>query len=151
MIALASDFLMFQLADGQSVPFSAESISVQLLGETTELFDPEFVSHAAKAVFHYFKHDEGRQVVTFEEFAQALEHVLRGFKPSLTALAEEARQAGIIEADLCRLAQESADGCELFFFPRLRDELREHLRRSPRVLHFRGLRSCVKHLTGARR
>jgi hypothetical protein len=40
---------------------------------------------------------------------------------------------------------------ELFFFPKLRDELRQQLRQSPRVLRFRGLRGCVKQLAGARR
>jgi hypothetical protein len=49
------------------------------------------------------------------------------------------------------LASESGKGCELFFFPRLRDEMRCQLLQSPQVLHFRGLRSCVKQLTGAQR
>src|SRR6266487_558860 len=55
------------------------------------------------------------------------------------------------EADLRRLACESGKGFELFFFPLLRDEMRRHLRLSPRVLRFRGLRGCVKQLAGARR
>ena len=55
------------------------------------------------------------------------------------------------ETDLGLMARESGGGCELFFFPRLRDELRTRLRQAPRVLHFRGLRGCVKQLTGARR
>ena len=49
------------------------------------------------------------------------------------------------------MARESGDSLELFFFPRLRDELRAQLRQSPRVLRFRGLRGCVKQLAGARR
>jgi hypothetical protein len=55
------------------------------------------------------------------------------------------------EADLRRLAYESGKGFELSFFPLLRSEVRRHLRLSPRVLRFRGLRGCVKQLAGARR
>jgi hypothetical protein len=39
----------------------------------------------------------------------------------------------------------------LLFFARLRAELQRRLRQAPRVLRFRGLRGCVKQLTGARR
>ena len=49
------------------------------------------------------------------------------------------------------LARESGDNLELFFFPRLRSELHLRLQQSPRVLHFRGLRGCVKQIAGARR
>ena len=52
---------------------------------------------------------------------------------------------------MCRLALESGQGRELFFFPRLRAELQRHLQQAPRVVRFRGLRGCVKQLTGARR
>ena len=54
-------------------------VSVELAGGTAELFDSEFVRHATKAVFHYFKHELGRQTVSVREFAGALEKVLRGF------------------------------------------------------------------------
>jgi hypothetical protein len=152
MIALASDCLVFHLASGESVPFSAEMLSTELMGEAAESFEPEFVQHAAHAVIHYFKHELGRQSVSVAEFAEAIEKVLRGFKPSPPQRAQEAAEtAGSLESDLCRLACESGAGCELFFFPRLRDELRRQLSQSPRLLRFRGLRGCVKQLTGARR
>jgi hypothetical protein len=151
MIALASDYLVFRLATGENIPFSAEMISVELMGETAELFDPEFVSHAASAVFHYFRHDLGRQTVTVGEFTQALEKVLRGFALPARPAVESNAVPGVAESDLQQLARESGPGCELFFFPRLRDELRQHLRQEPRLLRFSGLRGCVKQLTGARR
>jgi hypothetical protein len=151
MIALASDCLVFRLASGDNIPFSAEMISVELLGETAEFFDPEFVSHSASAVFHYFKHDLGRQIVTVGEFTEALEKVLRGFTLPVQPVAESETVSGVVEADLQQLARESGVGCELFFFPRLRDELRQRLQLEPRLVRFRGLRDCVKHLTGARR
>ena len=167
MIALASDCLLFQTSNGESIPFSAEMISVELSGDGIGEFDPEFLKHAASAVFHYFKHDLGRVTVTVGEFAGALEKVLRGF--GLQSEADEQNgehlfedeeenehekktsDRKVLKSDLRTLACESGKGFELFFFPRLRDELRQQLLQEPEVLHFRGLRSCVKQLTGARR
>ena len=151
MIALASDFLIFRLANGECAPFSADMISIHVLGDTARWFDADYLSHAAKGVFHYFKHELNRQIVTVNEFAGALEKVLRGFKAEMLTTAGAGLQLDIGEADLCSLAHEAGGGCELIFFPRLRHELQEQLRRSPRVLHFHGLRACVKQLTGARR
>ena len=51
MIALASDCLLFRMASGESVPFSADMVSVEVLGESAKLFDAEFIRHAANAVF----------------------------------------------------------------------------------------------------
>jgi hypothetical protein len=150
MIALASNCLLFRLSNGESVPFSAEMISLELIGETADLFDPDFVRHAASSVFHYFKHDLGRESVSVGEFVSALEKVLRGFGFALQA-PEAPKSTRVPESDLRALANETGDGCELFFFPRLRDELRAQLRESPRMLRFCGLRSCVKQLAGARR
>ena len=151
MIALSSDCLLFQLTSGESVPCSAEMITIEIAGNSGELLDPEMLRHATASVFHYFKIELARQTVTVGEFTVALEKVLRNF--GLTLYADEppppARQ--ILEADLGLLARESADSLELFFFPRLRDALRTQLRQSPRVMRFRGLRGCVKQLAGAQR
>lgn len=151
MITLAADCLLFRMTNGETVPFSAEMISVELLGETARLFEPEFVRHAANAVFHYFKHELGRQSLTLGEFAGALEKVLRGFHLPTAEPSPPVWPGSVCESDLCDLVRESGQGCELFFFPRLRDELRRQLHYEPRVLRFRGLRGCVKQLAGARR
>jgi hypothetical protein len=153
VIALADDFLIFELPGGERVPYSAESVSVELLADKARWFDTEFLQHAAKAVFHYFKHDLRREFVTCSEFSEAMEKVLGGFRPNPPggALPEAVVPAGVLESDLWRLAVESADGCELFFFPRLRIELRQQLQHAPRVLRFHGLRGCVKHLARAQR
>ena len=151
MITLAKDCLLFQLSNGETVPFSAEMISVELTGETARWFEPEDASHAAKAVFHYFKSELGRQSVTAEEFAGAMEKVLRGFKPSEAAEPTACVGTQVLESDLWRLAREAGDGCELVFFPKLRNELRQQLQQSPRVLRFCGLRACVKQIARARR
>jgi hypothetical protein len=150
MIALQSDCLIFQLSNGESVPCSAEMISVEIVGGNDEydLLDPKMLRHATASVFHYFKTELERESVTVGEFAQALEKALHGL--GLTLFSET--QAGAEpEADLALIARESAESLELFFFPRLRNELRTRLSHSPRVLRFYGLRGCVKLLAGARR
>ena len=74
MIALASDCLTFRLTSGESIPYSAEMLSVELVGETARWFDSEFAHQAAKAVFHYFKHELGRHAVSVGEFAAEWRH-----------------------------------------------------------------------------
>jgi hypothetical protein len=152
MITLASECLFFKMGTGESVPFSAEMISIELSGDDAEKFDQEFLKQATNAVFHYFKHELGRDTITVAEFAGALERVLRGFefKPA-EPQPPTPRPARVIESDLRRLVFESGIGCELFFFPRLREELRQQLRQAPRLVRFHGLRGCVKQLSGSQR
>ena len=151
MITLGTNCLLFEMQNGESVPLSSEMITVELTGNKSDYFDSHFVQHAAQAVFHYYKHDLGRLTVTVGEFAGALEAVLRGFGAQAKPMEEKPAAPSVIESDLQQLASESGQGCELFFFPRLRDEMRQQLQQSPRVLRFRGLRGCVKQLAGARR
>jgi hypothetical protein len=151
MIALASDCLLFQTTSGESIPFSAEMISIELMGSSSQLLDKEFVKQASKAVFHYFRNELGRETVTVGEFAGALEKVLRSFGYRVHSTDEVPPERPVRDADLRQLAKEAAGGCELFFFPRLRDELRHQLKHEPRMVRFHGLRGCVKQLTGARR
>jgi len=151
MITLAKDCLVFRLSNGETVPFSAEMISVELSGESGRWFDPEVASHAAKAVFHYFKRELGRQCVTAEEFATAMEKVLRGFSAGSPERPARAPNPHVIESDLSHLASEAGQGGELLFFPSLRKQLKRHLEENPKVLRFHGLRNCVKQIAGARR
>lgn len=148
MITLAADCLVFRLASGESVPFSSDMVSIELVGEAARRFDSEFVMDATKAVFHYFKHEQGRRTVSIGEFAEALEQVLAGFEAARLNSGPASAQS---EGDLRRLARESGLGCELFFFARLRDELRSQVRLSPGLVRFSGLRACVKELLGAQR
>ncbi len=151
MIALASDCLLFETSGGESIPFSAEMISIELMGSSQHLLDADFVKQASKAVFHYFRHELGRDTVTVGEFAGALEKVLRSFGYSVQSGDAPASSRSDPVPDLRRLARESAGVGELFFFPKLRDELRQQFKREPRLVRFRGLRGCVKQLAGARR
>ena len=151
MIAPASDCLWFRLSSGESVPFSADMISVEVMGEAADMFDPEFVKHAAASVFHYFRHELGRDTISTAEFSGALEKVLRGLGYKVGSGGSTGSAGAVAEGDLGLLAYESGEGCELAFFPRLRDALRTQLRRSPQRVRFHGLRGCVKQLAGARR
>jgi hypothetical protein len=126
-------------------------ITVEIVGNSDGLIDAEMLHHAAASVFHYFKIELQREMVTVGEFALALEKVLRNFGLTLYADADQPFAKPEPGADLGHLARESDSGLELFFFPRLRDELRAQLRQSPRLLRFRGLRGCVKQLAGAQR
>ena len=147
MIALRTDCLLFELQNGESVPCSADMIAVEIVGEANGLLEPETLRHAAASVFHYFKIELAREVVTIGEFSLALEKVLHHL--GYTIHAHEPGDNS--DTDLARLAGETGASLELFFFPRLRDALRVRLRQSPRVVRFHGLRGCVKQLAGARR
>ena len=79
MIALQSDCLLFRLANGESVPCSAEMISFEITGNTGGLLDPEVLRHASASRVPLFQ--GGSCCATpspFGEFALALEKVLRG-------------------------------------------------------------------------
>lgn len=150
MIALQSDCLLFQLVNGESVPCSAEMITIEIAGNSEGLIDSAMLKHAAASVFHYFKADLERESVTVGEFSIALEKALHGLGLTLFADGSQTPRPAL-EADLALLAREAAGNLELFFFPRLRDELRAKLRQAPGVLRFRGLRGCAKQLAGAQR
>jgi len=76
MIALHSECLLFQLQNGESIPCSADMIAVEIVGEANGLLEPETLRHAAASVFHYFKTELAREVVTIGEFSLALEKAL---------------------------------------------------------------------------
>src|SRR5450432_1670504 len=107
MIALASDCLLFQLANGESVPCSAEMINFEITGSSGGMLDPEVLRHAAASVFHYFKEELERETVTVGEFAIALEKVLRNLGFIIRAGGIEPRAPNAAETDLGRLARES--------------------------------------------
>lgn len=146
MITLASDCLLFQLVSGEQIPYSAEMVCHELAGQASRTMDAEVVDNVAHAVFHYFKRDLGRHTVSETEFSEAMAKVLHGLAcgPATAAVSPGA-------ADLNLLASQVGEGCELFFFPLLREEVRRQLREAPAMLRFRGLRLCVKRLTGAQR
>ena len=148
MIALRTDCLLFELTNGESVPCSPAMICVEIVDGADSQLEPDLLRHAAASVFHYFKVELQRETVTVGEFSLALEKVLHHLGYTIHAGGPE---SDIRDTDLARLIREAGGSLELFFFPRLRDELRVQLRQSPRVVRFRGLRRCVKQIAGARR
>jgi len=76
MIALHTDCLLFQLTNGESIPCSSEMITVEIVGGPDSQLEPELLRHAAASVFHYFKVELERELVTVGEFSLALEKVL---------------------------------------------------------------------------
>jgi hypothetical protein len=151
MIQLAESCLMFHTCTGDNIPYSAESICVELIGDAASMFDPDVVKHAAAAVLHYYRDELQQEAVTVAEFTLALEKVLRGFKLKSGGDDIDDFTPRLAHADLSSLAAEASDAGALFFLPRLRDELKAQLKTSPQILTFKGLRSCVKKLEGARR
>lgn len=159
MILLRRDCLVFKTDDGQSIPCSVTEITVELLGEAAHTLDTELLQHAAEAVLHFFKTEQGKQTVTIAEFSDALEKVFRGLGLNVTSAqpepsavpAAKSSPPRIVEADLRQLAGGTEFAGELMFFPRLREAVRHELDGSPMVFRFRGLRDCVKLLTGAKR
>ena len=77
-----------------------------------------------------------------------LEKVLRGL--GFDVVSEEPAAPKISEGDLRHIVT-AGNGCELFFFQTLREDLKSRLKQSPQVVAFRGLRGCVKTLLGAER
>lgn len=151
MILLRPDCLLVKTEEGVAVPCSAEAVTVELVGEAAAGLEPELMQNAAAAVLHYFKIELQRETVTVAEFAEALAKVLE--KLGLSVIVEEATSSrpSWVDADLRLLAAECGAGFELAFFQRLRDEVRLRLDGSPDAIRFRGLRSCVKDLSGSRR
>lgn len=151
MILLACDCLLFELPSGETVPFSAGMISVELSDGTGGVLEQDFVEHAASSVFHYFKNDLGRKTVSVAEFAEAFERVLNGLGLKLTAGRLTGTSIARAAKDLRLLAHDAGYASELAFFPSLRDAVRDQFQSSPRLVRFHGLRGCVKRLMGAQR
>ncbi|MSU37320.1 MAG: hypothetical protein EXS36_19930 [Pedosphaera sp.] len=168
MIRLREDCLLVQQSSGQMVPCGVEQVTIELMGETVGLMDPEIIRDAAAGVLHFFKVELKKETVTLGEFAEALARVLRGFGVGVECMAVDKStiappNSGLIEveggasssldavADLREVATASGTEYELGFFPRLRGILGRSLQERLRTVRFVGLRGCVKQLMGRRR
>jgi hypothetical protein len=150
MILLRSDCLVFEMKNGDHIPCSVSSVTVELMGGAMEHLDREVVQHAAAAVLHYFHHELQRTTVTLSEFTEALETALRGLGLNVTC-DPSVKTERAVDSDLRLLASECGKVFELGFFARLREEIRKELQSAPEIIRFSGLRGCVKQLAGARR
>jgi hypothetical protein len=152
MIQLRPDCLIFQTSQGELIPCSAETVTIELIGDASSVLDPEIVREAASAVVHYFKHDLGRETVSVAEFSDALERALKCFGYEVSTSTPENSAGSVINSgtDLSELAR-AADDFELGFFKQLRDEYLRQAKESPDVVRFWGLRGCAKRILGAKR
>jgi len=152
MILLRHDCLVFKTSDGDSIPCSAEQVTLEIIGDAIAQLDEQTVKQASAAVLHYFKAELGKTSVTVGEFSTALEHALRSLGLNVQGpSATTAPAPRVVRSDLSHLAHESDQGFELIFFSRLRSAMQQGLEQSPDIVHFRGLRPCVKRLLGAQR
>lgn len=150
MILLAEDFLLFELPNGSSVPLRPEMIRFEVPETANTVLDADTVNQAAAAVFHYFKHELKLSSISLGEFTLALAKVLRELEVAAAAADSTDNKFTRVESDLGKIAG-AVDGVELLFFAELRKALRAHLSKSPVTLHFKGLRDCVKRLSGSQR
>lgn len=155
MILLRHDCLVFKTMDGECIPCSSEEVTLEIIGDAIGLLDENVIKEASAGVLHYFKEELGRTTVTVAEFAGALERALRALGLNVQNSSAEPASASpcwrIARSNLFDLAGDSEQPMELLFFSRLRNALQEALRQSPDIVHFGGLRSCVKQLLRARR
>jgi hypothetical protein len=153
MIQLNPDCLIFQTGQGENIPCSAETVTIELIGEAAHSLDPGVVREAAAAVVHYFREELGRDFVSVAEFSEALQRVLNDLGLHVTApdTDKPSVKESVAVSDLQKLAGEAGDSLELLFFARLRQEMRSQLTAAPGLLRFRGLRPCVKQLLGTKR
>lgn len=149
MIQLHHDYLLFETANGQLIPCSAELVAVELVGEAAGTLDPELVKQAASAVLHYFKEDLGCATVSVGDFSRILEQALQAL--GIGSESVPAQAVAPRSCDLTELATGADRAFELSFFSLLRDEMRARLGTAPGVLRFHGLRGCVKQLVGTKR
>ncbi|MFN0067116.1 MAG: hypothetical protein ACKVYV_05705 [Limisphaerales bacterium] len=155
MIQLRSDCLVFEVSDGDKIPCSAETVTLELLGDAAGQLDPHTVREAAAAVLHYFRQDLGRDTVTVAEFTEVLERVLRGlgFDVKATeggAAPTQTPPGQIAGADLESLYVQSG-GHALTFFARLREHVQALLHTSPPALHLVGLKRSAQRLAARQR
>ena len=149
MIQLHPDYLIFRTSQGELIPCSAESVTIELIGDASSLLDPDTVREAAAAVVHYFKNDLGKHTVSVGEFSEALERALRCFGFEVTTCASENRHVPV-GTDLREIVK-GVEDFELGFYTQLRAEFRRQALESSDIVRFSGLRGCVKQLAGAKR
>ena len=173
MIQLRTDFLVFKTEEGL-IPCPADAVVCELLGSSQALLPDHIREQITWALVHYFRDEQGREIVTLDEFLDALVQVLRGFgyqvivdsassaksdsasspsyKPSSTPnptipTSSVPRQT----LDLTQLSQQHEWISELHFYEQLRRELDQRLQTNPAILEIRGRRPCVKRLASRKR
>nr|MBI1231037.1 hypothetical protein [Cytophagales bacterium] len=168
MIRLHSDYLVFELESGESIPCSVDTIANELVDAVAGLNDKSIIENAARAVVHYFREEKNQEIVSIKEFIDCLAFVLKGF-----GFEVELKNSGTLQKGnpgsqtppsshpqlpkWTSLTQFLETHChhgalmELHFFQSLRTLLAENLKDSPEIVLFTELRPCVQSLLSARR
>ena len=152
MIQLHTDCLVFETSDGETIPCSAEDVTVELLGDAARELEEQIIEEASAAALYYFKQELGRKVVSVAEFTLALERILRGFGYKVKPIHDESTTTSAREAetDLHNLAHQAGEGLEMVFFCTLRNQIHADLHGKPELLRVKGLREAVHKLTGTK-
>jgi len=153
MIQLNPDCVLLELDSGNTLPTSVELMTLELLGETASWIDPEILKNINQAVILYLRDELGKHLISFHEFAEVLEQVLRGFGLEKSLVAPLEKPVSHVEkTNIADWLGRKEHGFELMMFQRLRKELSKKLTQEPPcVLWIHGLRECVKSHLGARR
>lgn len=159
MIRLHSDFLVFELESGETIPCSVEAIACELVEAVSGLTDKSIIENAARAVVHYFREDQSQEIVSIQEFIDCLAFVLRGFGFEVETVTEGKTTkpaAGVATArtslvDFVESRREDGTIMEMDFFLKLRDHLKSHLQENPDLLLFTGVRPCVQRILSSNR
>ena len=150
MIQLRPDCLIFKLPNGDSIPCSAETVTIELIGEGNAL-NPETIREAASAVVYYFTNDLSQTFVTVAEFSEVLSRVLTNLGHTVVTESGVRLPSGEPPTNLEGLLGEVGSGFELGFYAELRREFHKIVEAGPSIVRFAGLRETVKALTGAKR
>lgn len=169
MIRLHSDYLVFELDSGESVPCSVEAIAFELVEAVAGLADRNVIENAARAVVHYFREELGKESVCINEFIDSLSFVLKEFgyeveTRSFESLSAEENdeipsdsETQITKSQSNSLVEiledqrEKGELMELSFFKQLRETVLSELQDQPDILLFTGLRPCVQTMLSASR
>lgn len=149
MIRLHPDCLIIRMSSGEQFPCPAEVVTVELIGEAASWMSEEVVKNVAAAVLHFFKEEQGRDVVSVAEFSEVLEDVLQGFGYSVGSAAKRKRM--VRDRDINEIIPDCEGELELAMYQRLRLEMKRILKNPPDELRFSGLRGCVKRVLHAQR
>jgi hypothetical protein len=150
MILLEQDCLLIVTESGESFPCLADNIQIELAEGAASWLSPELVQEAIQAVSYYFRNDLHKNSVTITEFTNTLQTVFRGLGLAAETTAD-CFSSRVMESNLCAVAEAAGWTLELWFYPRLREELRRQITRSPHVLRFTSLQECARRLAGVKR
>lgn len=154
MIQLRSNCLVCETEEGDHIPFSADTLTEELVEQLGTAIEPEIVRAAAESVVQYYREDQSIDMVRLSDFVEAITQALQslGFEIAIDVdPTTGARPTNVSESYLGDWVSEPGCFAELTFFPRLRESLRVLFESNPEMVRITGVKSCVKSMANARR